>query len=279
MKNPLKAGVIGWPITQSRSPLIHNSWLKAHGIDGTYEKYAVEPKNLKSFINNLKENDLTGVNVTIPHKETVMALADIITDEAKAIGAANTLWFEGEKLIAGNTDSFGFITHLKTSAPTWQSNKPALVLGAGGGSRAILYALLEAGVPKIKLSNRTSERAEKLATEFGEKISVVPWEQKQDAMSDCALLVNSTSLGMSGKPPLDLKIDQLSNEAICYDIVYVPLETELLKAARLRGLQAIDGLGMLLHQAVLGFEKWFGTRPTVNDELYQLIIDDLKKTT
>lgn len=275
MTTKINAGVIGWPIKQSRSPLIHGHWLQSHKIDGSYEKIAVDPSDLASFIKNLKQNNLSGLNVTVPHKEMVFKFADEVTNEAKAIGAANTLWFENDKLIAGNTDAYGFITHLKQSAPNWEINKPALVLGAGGAARAILYALINEGVPEIKLTNRTSERAENLAKEFSPKIKVIEWIEKENHLDDCSLLVNSTSLGMTGSTPLEININTLPNTAICYDIVYAPLETQMLKDAKSLGLGTVDGLGMLLHQAVPGFEKWFGVRPTVTDELRQIILNDL----
>lgn len=281
MTTKIKAGVIGWPIKHSRSPIIHGFWLKQHQINGSYDKIPVEPDELSNFISSLKQNGLSGINITVPHKIEALKLADLITPDAKAIGAANTLWFEDGQLIAGNTDAHGFITHLKTKAPTWKSDKPAMVMGAGGAARAILYALLKEGVPQIKLTNRTTERAENLASEFNkqfsDKISVIEWNDKQSNMDDCSLLVNSTSLGMNGNPPLEINIDTLPAKAVVYDIVYAPLETDLLKSAKTRGLTAVDGLGMLLHQAVPGFEKWFGIRPKVTDELYQLVVDDLEK--
>ncbi len=277
MSSYRKAGVIGWPITQSRSPLIHGTWLEEQGIEGSYEKYSVAPDELPSFIQNLKQNGFAGLNLTIPHKEQVLSLVDEITHEAKAIGAANTLWFEQDKLIAGNTDGYGFLTHLQTSAPKWQASMPALILGAGGAARAIIYALLQAGVPEIILTNRTAQRADQLAKEFGNKISTISWESKEQALSRCGLLVNSTSLGMTGKPALEINIDTLPPQAVVYDIVYAPLETDLLKAARQKGLEAVDGLGMLLHQAVPGFEKWFGTRPQVTQALYEKVVQDLNQ--
>lgn len=273
--NKIKAGVIGWPIKQSRSPLIHSHWLKEHKINGSYEKIAVEPENLENFIKSLKQNNLSGINVTVPHKEKIFKFADVVTADAKAIGAANTLWFEENKLIAGNTDAYGFITHLKLSAPTWQSNKPAMVLGAGGAARAIIYALIKEGIPEINLSNRTTERAVNLAKEFGSKVKVIIWNEKENHLTDCALLVNTTSLGMEGSHPLEINISSLPNFSILYDIVYSPLETNLLKDAKNLNLGTVDGLGMLLHQAVPGFEKWFGIRPTVTDELRQIILKDL----
>lgn len=271
----VNAGVIGWPIKHSRSPLIHGHWLDVHNIKGSYEKIAVAPETLESFIKNLKANNLSGLNITVPHKEQVFQFADVVTEDAKAIGAANTLWFENDQLIAGNTDGYGFITHLKESAPSWDQSKPAMVLGAGGASRALLFALLKEGVPEIKLTNRTIERAENLAKEFGEKIKVINWEEKEHHLDDCSLLVNSTSLGMTGSAPLEIDISSLPKTAICYDIVYAPLETQLLKDAKSLGLGTVDGLGMLLHQAVPGFEKWFGVRPKVTNELRQIILDDL----
>ena len=277
MSSPKKAGVIGWPITQSRSPSIHGTWLNELGIDGSYEKYAVEPNELPSFIENLQHNGVAGLNLTIPHREQVLSLVDEITDEVKTIGAANTLWFQDDKLIAGNTDGYGFLTHLQTSAPKWQATKPAVILGAGGAARAIIFALLQAGVPEIILTNRTQERADQLAKEFGNKLSTIAWQNKEEALIRCGLLVNSTSLGMTGKPALEINIETLPNQAVVYDIVYAPLETDLLKAARLKGLATVDGLGMLLHQAVPGFEKWFGTRPQVTQELYQKVVEDLNK--
>lgn len=272
----IKAGVIGWPIKHSRSPLIHGHWLNQYAINGSYEKIAVDPNDLENFIKTLRDN-FAGINITVPHKEKVFHFADIITKEAKAIGAANTIWFENEKLVAGNTDAYGFITHLTTSAPNWNANQPVMILGAGGASRAIIYALLQKNIPQILLTNRTTARAESLAKEFGPKVKVICWDEKENHLATCGLLVNTTSLGMTGSEPLQLKLDNLQESAICYDIVYAPLETELLKNARAKGANAIDGLGMLLHQAVPGFEKWFGQRPTVTSELRDLIIADLQK--
>lgn len=273
----LKAAVIGWPISHSRSPLIHGFWLNHYGINGTYEKIAVEPENLETFIGALKAENFSGLNLTIPHKEQVFHLADEITDDAKTIGAANTLWFEGDKLIAGNTDAYGFITHLKKSAENWQKSRPALVIGAGGAARAIIHALIKEGVPEIKLTNRTLSRAEELASNFGPKLKVVPWQNKHSCLAECSLIVNSSSLGMEGNPDLEIDLKNLQKSAVCYDIVYAPLMTPLLKNAQKQGATPVDGLGMLLHQAVPGFEKWFGKRPEVTTELRQLIVDDLQK--
>lgn len=272
-----KAAVIGWPIKHSRSPMIHGHWLKTLGINGSYEKIAVSPEELPAFISNLKTAGFAGINITIPHKEAVLKLANRATEEATAIGAANTLWFEGADLVAGNTDGYGFLTHLKTAAPDWRSEKPALILGAGGAARAILYALLGAGVPQIHLTNRTRPRAEALAADFGPRIIVRDWESRAHNLEEVYLTVNTSSLGMAGNPPLEFDLATLPKGAVCYDIVYTPLETEFLKAARARGLTGVDGLGMLLHQAVPGFEKWFGQRPAVTAELTSHIIADLEK--
>lgn len=276
-----KAGVIGWPIKHSRSPLIHSYWLKQLGIEGRYEKIAVEPENLPAFISTLSANDFQGINVTIPHKEAVLALADKQTDEAKTIGAANTLWFEQGQLIAGNTDGYGFLTHLKNSAEHWQQAKPAMVLGAGGAARAIIYALIGENVPEIILTNRTRSRAEELASHFQNhvrqgQLTICDWEEKEEEIYKIGLLVNTTSLGMSGNQPLEIDLTRLPAYCICYDIVYTPLETNLLRKARARGLVGVDGLGMLIHQAAPGFEKWFGIQPIVTNALFQLLITDLE---
>lgn len=277
----IRAGVIGWPIAQSRSPLIHQTWLRQHAINGAYEKYAVKPEELPGFIKGLRSNGFAGLNLTIPHKEAVLPLVDKITKEAKAIGAANTLWFEGEACIAGNTDAYGFITHLKTKAPRWRSDAPAMVLGAGGAARAVLYALQAEGVPEIYLTNRTLHRAETLAGEFqaafkATEFHVIPWPEKTARLDKCHLLVNTTSLGMTGKDELNMDISPLPEGATVYDIVYVPLKTRLLHAAEKKGLTTVDGLGMLLHQAVPGFAHWFGPRPTVSDTLYDLVLADIE---
>lgn len=280
-----KAGVIGWPITHSRSPLIHGFWLNKYQLAGHYDKIPVAPENLETFISGMRAAGFSGINVTIPHKENVLKLADKTTPEARAIGAANTLWFEGNELIAGNTDGYGFITHLKKSAPSWSADEPAMVIGAGGAARAIIYALMHEGVPEIILTNRTRSRAEALAVNLLKQqdlsnkdhhpIKVIDWEEKDAALSRVNLLVNTTSLGMAGNPPLKLDTAPLPAHSICYDIVYAPLETDLLKSARQRGLIGVDGLGMLIHQAAPGFEKWFGIFPEVTAELTQHVIDDL----
>jgi shikimate dehydrogenase len=265
----IRACVIGWPIEHSRSPLIHNYWLRQYDIDGSYEKIAVPPEELETFLEDLRESGLAGANVTLPHKEAALRAADIADDAAKAVGAANTLWLDAEgRLCAGNSDAFGFIENLKTEAPEWQAGtRPVTVLGAGGAARAVVYALLADGAGEIRLTNRSRERADALAYDFGARVHSVDWDARHAALADCGLLVNATSLGMTGLPPLEIDLAELPVDAVVADIVYTPLQTELLAAGHLRGSRAVDGLGMLLHQAVPGFERWFGVRPAVTPEL------------
>lgn len=273
-----KACVIGWPIEHSRSPLIHGHWLKHYGIDGSYEKRAVEPDQLETFLKTLGAQGFRGCNVTVPHKEGAFALADIKHESAKAIGAANTLWVEDGQLHAASTDGEGFMMHLGESAPAWQGTAaPVAVLGAGGAARAIVYALLQNGVSEIRIFNRTFARADEVARHFGGSVRALPWDEREPQSRDCTLLVNTTSLGMTGAPPLALDLAGMRPDAVVADIVYAPLETNLLRDARGRGLQAVDGLGMLLHQAVPGFEKWFGVRPAVTEDLRSLVLADMKK--
>jgi len=270
-----RACVIGWPVEHSRSPLIHRYWLRQYGIDGTYEKEAVPPGEAEAFLRGLGERGYVGANVTLPHKLAALKAADVADQAAYAIGAANTLWLDREgKLNATNTDAYGFMTNLEAQAPGWNAGrKPVFVVGAGGAARAILYGLLEAKAGKILIANRTRDKAEGLASYFGSMspkanwIEVVDWEERDRAVAACGLLVNTTSLGMTGQPPLDLNLDGLTKDAVVADIVYTPLLTPLLTAARNRGRATVDGLGMLLHQAVPGFERWFGIRPEVTPEL------------
>ena len=264
-----RACVIGWPVAHSRSPVIHRYWLKLYGLDGAYEMEAVRPEEIEDFLHSLGQRGYEGANVTLPHKEAALAAADRLDEAATAIGAANTLWLDAKGLLhASNTDAYGFMTHLAAEAPDWnKGSRPVMVLGAGGAARAILHGLLEAGASKILLANRTGGRAEALAQGFGSRVSVVPWEDRNRALAGCGLLVNATSLGMTGKPPLDLDLSALPKDATVADIVYSPLETPLLAAAKARGNRIVDGLGMLLHQAVPGFERWFGVRPEVTPEL------------
>lgn len=272
------AGVIGWPVAHSLSPALHGYWLATLDIDGAYVPLAVEPDNLADAVRALPKLGFAGANVTVPHKEAVRAIVDTETEAARRIGAVNTLIFGDDGAIAGdNTDAFGFITHLRHSAPTWSGDAgPAVVLGAGGAARAVVDALLEAGVPEIRLINRTPARAEALCDHFGGGTVAVSWEERADALEGAGLLVNTTTLGMTGKPPLEIVIDALPEDAVVYDIVYAPLETDLLASARASGLACVDGLGMLLHQARPGFEAWFGTRPDVSPALRTHILDILK---
>ena len=264
-----RACVIGWPVEHSRSPLIHRYWLKQYGLDGAYEKEAVKPEDLPAFIGGLAARGYAGVNVTLPHKEAALRLATVADEAARTIGAANTLWLdEAGRLNASNTDAYGFMTNLNAVAPGWnEGRRPVMVLGAGGAGRAVLHGLLAEGASRILLANRTSGRAQELADAFGPAVTVVDWRERDRALLGCGLLVNATSLGMTGKEALDLDLALLPSDAAVADLVYSPLETRLLAAARSRDNRAVDGLGMLLHQAVPGFERWFGVRPAVTDEL------------
>jgi len=264
-----RACVIGWPVEHSRSPAIHRYWLELYGIDGAYEKEAVRPEEFASFLGSLSDRGYAGANVTLPHKTKALRLATIADESARAIGAANTLWLDGTgRLNASNTDAYGFMTNLNQEAPHWNKGRaPVMVLGAGGAARAILYGLIAQGASRILLANRTRDRAEVLAGTFGPAVSVVDWDARNQALAGCGLLVNATSLGMSGKGPLDIEVEALPEDAVVADIVYSPLETPLLATARARRRQAVDGLGMLLYQAVPSFERWFGVRPQVTKEL------------
>ena len=272
-----QAAVIGWPIEHSRSPMIHGHWLKRYGIDGAYTKIAVRPEEVQSFLHSLAARGLAGCNVTLPHKEAAFRAASVRDASAEAVGAANTLWLENGRLHAANTDTYGFMRHLEVSAPGWMSkDRPVLVLGAGGAARGIVYGLLEAGVGKVRIANRTLARAEDIAQHFGRRVEALAWDDAGRAAADAGLLVNTTSLGMAKTGPLDFDVARLPRDGIVADIVYVPLETALLKAARMQGLATVDGLGMLLHQAVPGFAKWFGTMPEVTAELRDLLVRDIE---
>jgi len=263
------ACVIGWPVEHSRSPAIHRFWLKRYGIDGAYEKEAVAPEELARFLGSLMARGYAGANVTLPHKEEALRLAALADEAARAIGAANTLWLDGEgRLHASNSDAYGFMSTLSEEAPQWnEGRRPVLVLGAGGAARAILHGLIAQGASRILIANRTRDRAEALADAFGPTVRVIDWKDRNRALGGCGLLVNATSLGMTGKGRLDIDLEALPSNAVVADIVYSPLETELLAAARARGNRVVDGLGMLLHQAVPGFERWFGVCPEVTVEL------------
>lgn len=260
------AGVIGHPIAHSKSPRLHGHWLKTYGIAGHYIPMDVAPQDLEAVLRTLPKAGFVGVNVTVPHKEAVMAIADQITDRATLIGAANTLIFrEDGKIHADNTDGYGFMENLRSGAPDWDPKAgPALVLGAGGAARAVISALLEAGVPDIFLSNRTRLRAEKLREDFGKRVQVIDWVQAGNVVEDSDLVVNTTSLGMVGNSELRVPMDGLKPSTVVTDLVYAPLKTKLLLTAEEAGCTTVDGLGMLLHQAVPGFERWFGERPVVD---------------
>ncbi|MEY3527403.1 MAG: shikimate dehydrogenase [Pseudomonadota bacterium] len=272
----LRAGVVGHPVKHSRSPIIHGYWLEQFGINGRYDRYDVKPEDFSHFVKTLSEQGLQGVNVTIPHKEAAFLALDEATDRARRLKAANTLWFENGKLWGDNTDSIGFLANLDQGHPGWDINaKSALILGAGGAARAIIAGLQERNIEKITIVNRTRERAEELALMSGGQVAIAEWSKLSFQLESADLVVNTTSLGMSGQPDLDLSLDPLGKNALVTDIVYVPLETNLLKQARLRGNPVVDGLGMLLHQAVPGFEHWFGKRPVVTDALRHLVEDHI----
>ena len=265
-KIPL-AGVIGSPIAHSRSPQLQLHWLKTMGLAGYYIPMDVATKDLPSVIAALPKQGFVGINVTIPHKEAVLDIADLVTDRATMIGAANTLIFRKDgKIHADNTDGYGFFENLKAGAPHWNpKSAPAAVLGAGGASRAVVASLLDAGVPQVFITNRTRIRAEKLASDLGHRVKVVDWVHAPNMLDDASLLVNTTSLGMVGKAELRMPLDGLRPDMVVNDLVYTPLKTRLLEEAEAAGCTSIDGLGMLLHQAVPGFERWFGKRPVVDN--------------
>ena len=268
------AGVIGHPISHSKSPRLHGHWLKRYGIDGHYIPMNVAPDDLARTIELLPRLGFAGINVTLPHKEAVMALCDEITPRAKAVGAVNTVIFQEDGSVLGdNTDGYGFMANLYAGAPSWRADMgPAVVLGAGGAARGVVAALLDAGAPQIILSNRTAERATALQSEFGARVVVSAWDDVGDAIKGANLLVNTTSLGMDGQPALPVSLEHLGSETLVTDIVYAPLKTQLLIDAAARGCAVVDGLGMLLHQAAPGFEAWFGQKPIVDDELRDAVL-------
>lgn len=260
------AGVIGSPIAQSKSPQLHRHWLKTYGIAGHYIPMDVSPDDLEEVLRTLPKAGFVGVNLTAPHKVQVMGIADLVTDRATLIGAANTLIFRKDgKIHADNTDGYGFLENLKAGAPQWDPRSgPAAVFGAGGAARAVISSLLEAGVPEILLSNRTRVRAEKLQQDFGNRVRVHDWVKAGNMVDDAALVVNTTSLGMIGKPELRVPLDGLRKHTVVTDLVYAPLKTKMLATAEEYGCATVDGLGMLLHQAAPAFERWFGQRPEVD---------------
>jgi shikimate dehydrogenase len=273
---PRAACLIGWPAAHSRSPLIHHYWLRRLGIEGGYNIEAVPPEGFAEFVLHLSTHGFAGANVTIPHKERALALTKPDA-RARAVGAANTLWYEAGELCSTNTDVEGFVDNLDACAPGWDGASDALVLGAGGSSRAVVFGLIERGIKHVHLVNRTIERARALADQFGANVHPVAWDAIGDLLPRAQLLVNTTSLGMHGQGALEIDVSLLPPNAVVADLVYVPLQTPLLAAARARGLKTADGLGMLLYQAVRGFELWFGQRPEVTAELRALVEADLTK--
>lgn len=273
-----RAGVIGWPVAHSRSPKLHGFWLRQYGIAGRYDRLPVPPEDLARFMAALpKEPGFRGINVTLPHKVAVLPFLAEIDSVARRIGAANTIVVrEDGSLWGSNTDAFGFIESLKADAPAgWTAAAgPVALLGAGGAARGVIVALLDEGAPQIRVINRSREKAEALAAEFGPRLQAVAWDERAAALGGAGLLVNTTSLGMQGQPPLEIALDDLPATALVSDIVYTPLETDLLARARARGNPVVDGLGMLLHQGRPGFEAWFGRAPEVGSELRAAVLAD-----
>jgi shikimate dehydrogenase len=271
-----KACVIGWPVAHSRSPLIHRYWLERLKIEGSYELAAVAPAGFPAFVRDLARHGFAGANVTLPHKQKAFELCEVTTRTAACLQAVNTLWMEAGKLRGDNTDAAAFVGALDQDAPGWDINsRKAVVIGAGGAARAIVYALKLRGMKRIFLINRTKERAAELASDFGASIEVGDFPDLPGALAGANLLVNATSLGMCGQPPLAIDLAPLPPDAVVSDIVYVPLETAVIKAAKARGLRAVSGVGMLLHQAVPGFERWFGVKPCVTPELRAAVEADI----
>jgi shikimate dehydrogenase len=273
------AFVTGYPVKHSRSPLIHGYWLKQFGIAGSYRAYEVAPEVFPDFMRQLRDGTagFSGGNVTIPHKEAAFRLSDRPDELSAEIGAANTLWLEDGEICATNTDGRGFVANLDERAKGWDRISTAIVLGAGGASRAVIQAVRDRGVKAIHVVNRTPERARELADRFGDAVHAHPMAALAEIMSGAGLFVNTTSLGMDGEPAPAIDFSPIASDAVVTDIVYVPLKTPLLRQAEEQGFRIVDGLGMLLHQAVPGFEKWFGRRPVVDETLRQIIISDMEK--
>ncbi len=281
MTTHAKAVIIGKPVSHARSPLIHGFWLHQLGLDGRYDRLEVEPGAVRKTLQQFRAEGYRGGNVTVPHKEEAFAACDELTEAARIAGAVNTFWFEDGRIHGDNTDGSGFVAHLDATHPGWDANRPnILVVGAGGAARGVIVPLLNRSIGAMTIVNRSSERARILANDIvrarpGTNIAVENWTDLAGLLARTDLLINTTSLGMKGQPPLDLPLQQLPSSAIVADIVYVPLETPLLAAAKARGLRTLDGLGMLLHQAVPGFERWFGARPAVDAALRAHILADL----
>ncbi len=268
------AGVIGSPIAHSRSPRLHQHWLKRYALPGYYIPMDIASADLEDAVKTLPKLGFVGINVTIPHKEHIMSVVDLVTDRAALIGSVNTVIFRADGKVHGdNTDGYGFLENLRQGAPDWDPKSgPAAVIGAGGAARAVLASLLDAGVPEIRLSNRTKNRAEGLQREFGQKIKVYDWVQAGNMLDGAKTVVNASSLGMEGKPEMRIPLDGLSRDAVVTDLVYTPLETQLLAHAKSIGCRTVDGLGMLLYQAAPGFERWFGMKPEVDEQLRKAVL-------
>ena len=271
------AGVMGWPVAHSRSPTIHNHWIRQYGLQGAYGLFSVQPDKLEDAIRGLPALGLAGCNITIPHKVNAMKLMDVVDPLARRMGAINTIVVTPEGALHGfNNDGFGYIQSLLDAKPDWKADAgPVTVLGAGGAARAVVLSLLDQGATEIRLTNRTRGKAQALCDEFGSGIQVVDWSERHDALNGVALLVNTTNQGMHGEPELDLQLDQLHTTALVSDAIYVPLETALLRNARLRGNATVNGLGMLLNQARPAFNAWFGVMPEISPELVQAIMATL----
>lgn len=268
---------MGWPVAHSRSPLIHNHWIRQYNLSGAYGAFPVEPSNLEAAIRGLQALGLAGCNITIPHKVNAMAYVDWVHPLAQRMGAINTVVVQADGALHGfNNDGFGFIHSLLEAQPTWQANAgPIAVIGAGGAARAIIVSLLDEGATRIRVINRTHSKAEELAQEFGSLVTSVQWENREDALIGASLLINTTSQGMHGEPALDISLTNLPTDALVSDAVYIPMETPLLKEARQRGNSTVNGLGMLIHQARPAFQAWFGVMPEVTDKLYAEVIRTL----
>ena len=270
------AGVIGWPIGHSKSPQLHHYWIDRHQVDGVVVPLAVAPENLEGALKALPKLGFAGVSVTIPHKETCLDFLDEVSPLVSAVGACNMIAVRNGRLVGDNTDVFGFSENLRLGAPHLQSDRPALVLGAGGAARAVVAGLAQLGFKNVAIANRTIERAKLIAADMeqplGISINVIPWQQLGDLLADAGVLVNATSLGMVGQPPLDIDLEQVPSSCVVTDIVYQPLETELLKKAAAQGCATVDGLGMLLHQGRPAFRAWFGIDPEVTDDQRTLVL-------
>ncbi len=268
------AAVLGHPVAHSRSPRLHGYWLERFALAGHYIPLDVRPEDLREVVAALPRMGFVGFNVTIPHKETIIGLADRISDAARRIGAANTISFENDgSIFADNTDGIGFVENLRSNAPGWgPAEGPAAILGAGGACRAVIAALLDEGVPELRLANRTRKRAEALRQAFGSRVVLHDWDRAGEMLKGAVTVVNTTSLGMTGHAPLSVELDRLEEGAVVTDLVYTPLETEFLQAARGAGCRTVDGLGMLIHQAAPGFERWFGVRPEIDERTRQVVL-------